>query len=102
MRAQRLCHVRLQAEFTRKRGIFCPMLGARSCSPPRVFPLLCSIGSLGSLLMDSSGPAPTVKPDLKAIHAPATDLQVTWLGHATFLVQLGGINILTDPVFNEW
>ncbi|KAA0163480.1 hypothetical protein FNF31_02874 [Cafeteria roenbergensis] len=60
------------------------------------------IGSLGSLLMDSSGPAPTVKPDLKAIHAPATDLQVTWLGHATFLVQLGGINILTDPVFNEW
>jgi L-ascorbate metabolism protein UlaG (beta-lactamase superfamily) len=26
---------------------------------------------------------------------------VTWLGHATFLIQLNEINILTDPVFQE-
>lgn len=26
---------------------------------------------------------------------------VTWLGHATFLIQLNNINILTDPVFDE-
>lgn len=24
---------------------------------------------------------------------------ITWIGHSTFMIQLGGINILTDPVF---
>lgn len=34
---------------------------------------------------------------------PATSLDplVTWLGHATFLIQLNDVNILTDPVFDQ-
>ena len=28
-------------------------------------------------------------------------VQTTWIGHSTFLVQMEGINILTDPVFYD-
>jgi N-acyl-phosphatidylethanolamine-hydrolysing phospholipase D len=28
-------------------------------------------------------------------------VQVTWIGHASFLVQFDGLNILTDPIFSE-
>lgn len=27
---------------------------------------------------------------------------VTFIGHSTFLLQMGGLNLLTDPVFTEW
>lgn len=32
---------------------------------------------------------------------PATGLRVTWLGHATALVEIDGARILTDPVWSE-
>ncbi len=30
-----------------------------------------------------------------------TDVRITYINHATFLLQAGGFNILTDPVFSE-
>lgn len=33
---------------------------------------------------------------------PSDDIQVTWLGHASVLVQMDGLNILTDPVLSGY
>lgn len=47
-------------------------------------------------------PVPVVQPDLAFLHANRTEPALTWIGHATFLFQPGnGLNILTDPVFEE-
>ena len=36
-----------------------------------------------------------------AAAVPAPSPAVTWIGHATALVQAGGLNVLTDPLFSE-
>ena len=40
-------------------------------------------------------------PPAPAPPARAEDLRVTWVGHSTTLIQMNGINILTDPVWSE-
>ena len=34
-------------------------------------------------------------------HAAANEIAITWVGHSTLLVQLGSLNILTDPVWSD-
>jgi N-acyl-phosphatidylethanolamine-hydrolysing phospholipase D len=43
----------------------------------------------------------TVRNDGTALRANGTKPTVTWIGHATLLVQLDGVNILTDPIWND-
>jgi N-acyl-phosphatidylethanolamine-hydrolysing phospholipase D len=31
----------------------------------------------------------------------SSELRVTWVGHSTFLLQLGSLNVLTDPMWSE-
>ncbi|MBW1916598.1 MAG: MBL fold metallo-hydrolase [Deltaproteobacteria bacterium] len=43
-----------------------------------------------------------VSPDLDQIYNPNPGrIQVTWIGHSSFLIQVDGVNILTDPVFSD-
>jgi L-ascorbate metabolism protein UlaG (beta-lactamase superfamily) len=43
-----------------------------------------------------------VEPDYEKIQNPPKDkIQVTWIGHSSFLVQMGGVNFLTDPHFSK-
>ncbi len=42
-----------------------------------------------------------IVPDLGFIRGRTNHFSVTWIGHATTLVQLGHTNILTDPHFSE-
>lgn len=46
-----------------------------------------------------SDPAPAPRTPALPHSVPAGQLAVTFIGHSTFLLQLPGLNILTDPVF---
>lgn len=51
-------------------------------------------------------PTPVVAPDLNFIHTNARaggamQPAATWIGHSTVLMQMGGLNLLTDPIFSS-
>jgi N-acyl-phosphatidylethanolamine-hydrolysing phospholipase D len=41
-----------------------------------------------------------VHPAFASPHATPTELTITWVGHSSLLIQLGGLNILTDPMWS--
>lgn len=47
------------------------------------------------------GPIPRKAPSFATPRAAAGTVGVTWVGHSSFLIQLGGVNILTDPVWSQ-
>lgn len=51
-------------------------------------------------------PTPVVEPDLNFLRTnaragAAMQPAATWIGHATVLMQMGGLNVLTDPMFSD-
>jgi len=47
------------------------------------------------------GSFPTAVPEIVYPRAAPAEFTATWIGHSTTLLQLGGLNLLTDPVFSE-
>lgn len=43
---------------------------------------------------------PRATPSFPTPHAPPGALALTWIGHTSFLVQLGGKNLLLDPIWS--
>jgi len=60
---------------------------------------------LGRRHRDTRAPhTPRVAPDLEALRRPAQagdGVRLTWMGHASWLVQLDGVSLLVDPIFSD-
>ncbi|MFD0589851.1 MBL fold metallo-hydrolase [Paenibacillus sp. GCM10027627] len=50
-------------------------------------------------LKDYSYRVPSVEPDVPYLQGNRSCPTITWIGHSTFLIQLAGLNIVTDPVW---
>lgn len=51
--------------------------------------------------LKATTPTPVVAANLGLIHSPQKAPTVTWVGHASVLVQANGLNVLTDPIFSN-
>lgn len=65
---------------------------------------LARIGREMDALPEVPAPLPDlapVAPDLEFLRANRSRPSITWIGHSTVLVQIGGRNILTDPMLSK-
>jgi L-ascorbate metabolism protein UlaG (beta-lactamase superfamily) len=95
----RLARVRTSPQW--RDGRFHNSVPTITVAPSRLFETL-RLQVTGDEVRYPSRPIPLVRPGRDALaSAPASGLRVTWLGHATALVDIDGARVLTDPVWSE-
>jgi N-acyl-phosphatidylethanolamine-hydrolysing phospholipase D len=79
--------------------------GFRNLDPAYAYPMLERARRLIRRTVEGwperGTPLEVLRNDGAELRANGTKPTLTWIGHSTFLVQLGGLNILTDPNWND-
>jgi len=79
--------------------------GYRNLDPSYAYPLLERARRVVRRTFEGwperGNPLDVLANDGAALRANGVSPTITWIGHSTFLVQLGGLNILTDPNWND-
>jgi N-acyl-phosphatidylethanolamine-hydrolysing phospholipase D len=60
-----------------------------------------ALGLHGILNGENVASLPTAVPDVDGLRTNRYAASVTWVGHSTLLVQLDGVNFLTDPTWSR-
>jgi len=63
-----------------------------------------SVSAVPKMLAERRTPWPQsvpLRPQAPAPHDPSAWVTLTFVGHSTFIIQSGGVTVLTDPMFSE-
>jgi hypothetical protein len=73
-----------------------PGLRDSNAAMPTISEFLC-----GGERRVPKGSLPSMSPLDTWAKSPASGLRATWLGHSTLLIEIGGLRVLTDPVWGQ-
>lgn len=78
-----------------------PWPGSELPGTPDLIRMMRERLSVGNIEPPRGTAVPVATPEIVYPRADAHQFSATWIGHSTVLMQIGGLNVITDPVFSE-